>query len=408
MAKADTVRLPTEAKRTTGEERKVPVVQRNCIQRGHVYKTGKRGRQVWYGRFREPVFENGQWKRVLRNVRLGSATELLTSNDALIALARILQRVQPGSRSEAFYSAREYVEREWMPRMLPTLKASTQSSYRANLNRYVLPWLGQTRLKDLRKGDIQAWLSALSESGLARQTVKNIWSALSSVLRTAVDWGYIEANPAHGVRLPARQPKGVVFLPRPEQVAQILKQLPEPSYTLMLLLVGTGLRVGEAIGLRWEDIDLNRKDLTVRRDIWHGTVSSPKYVSSERVIPLGPMLANYFRYKHGRADSWVFGGDSGKPLDPGNLARRHLHPVLDRLGLPRFSWHRLRKLHSTYLGDLSISPRIMQAQLGHADAAMTLNIYTQIVPESQRRAIENLEGLLFRNVPKEKEETVVQ
>jgi integrase len=88
-----------------------------------------------------------------------------------------------------------------------------------------------------------------------------------SVLRTAVDWGYIEANPAHGMRLPARQPKDVVFLPRPEQVAQILKQLPEPSYTLMLLLVGTGVRVGEAIGLRWEDIDLNRKDLTVRRDI---------------------------------------------------------------------------------------------------------------------------------------------
>jgi len=104
--------------------------------------------------------------------------------------------------------------------MLPTLKASTQSSYRTNLNRYVLPWLGETRLKDLRKGEIQAWLSALSESGLARQTVKNIWSALSSVLRTAVDWGYIKENPAHGVRLPAREPKAAVFLPGPEQVAR--------------------------------------------------------------------------------------------------------------------------------------------------------------------------------------------
>ena len=81
----------------------VPVVLRNCIQRGHVYKTGKRGRQVWYGRYRESVFENAQWRRVLRNVRLGSTTELLTQNDALMALARILQRVQPGSRSEAFY-----------------------------------------------------------------------------------------------------------------------------------------------------------------------------------------------------------------------------------------------------------------------------------------------------------------
>src|SRR5207245_4394088 len=169
--------------------------------------------------------------------------ELASANETRVALARILRRMQPVSRSEAFSSAREFVEREWMPRMLPTLKASTQSSYRTNLNRYVLPWLGETRLKDLRKGEIQAWLSALSESGLSRQTVKNIWSALSSVLRTAVDWGYIQENPAHGVRHPARQPKAAVFLPTPQQIVQILNQLVEPSYTLLLLLVGTGLRV---------------------------------------------------------------------------------------------------------------------------------------------------------------------
>jgi len=407
MKLRDTVRPLTEAKRTTGE-RKVPVVHRSCLQRGHVYKAGKRGRQVWYGRYREPLFEDGQWRRVLRNIRLGTTTELSTPNEALTALARILQRVQPGSRSEAFYSTREFVEREWMPRMLPTLKVSTQSSYRTNLKRYVLPWLGETRLRDLRKGNIQAWLSALSESGLSRQTVKNIWSALSSVLRTAVDWGYLNENPAHGVRLPARQPKTAVFLPTPEQVVQILKQLPEPSYTLLLLLVGTGLRVGEAMGLRWEDIDLNRKNLTVRRDVWHGQVNSPKYAASERVIPLGPILAEHLQVRLSGEGSWVFGGNSGKPLDPRNLARRQLHKVLDQLGIPRFSWRRLRKLHSTYLGDLSVSPRILQAQLGHADAALTLNVYTQVVPESQRRAIENLEGLLFRNVPKTGQETAVQ
>jgi integrase len=384
------------------------VVQRNCIQRGHVYKTGKRGRKVWYGRYREPIFENGKWKRVLRNVRLGTTTELTTPNEALIALSRILQKVQPGTRSEAFSSAREFIEWEWIPQILPTLKPSTQSSYRANLNRYVLPWLGETRLKDLRKGNVQAWLSALSESGLSRQTVKNIWSAFSSVLRIAVDWGYIEENPAHGVRLPARQPKSLVFLPSPEQIAQILEQLPEPSCTLLLLLVGTGLRVGEAMGLRWEDIDLNRRNLTVRRDVWHGRVNSPKYAASERVIPLGFLLVEFLESKPRKEGSWMFGGESGNPLDPANLARRQLHPVLDRLGIPRFSWHRLRKLHSTYLGDLGASPRIMQAQLGHADAAITLNIYTQIVPESQRRVIENLEGLLFRNVPKKLEAPAVR
>jgi integrase len=191
-----------------------------------------------------------------------------------------------------------------------------------------------------------------------------------------------------------------VFLPTPEQVAEILKELPEPSFTLMLVLVGTGLRVGEAIGLRREDIDLNRNNLTVRRDVWHGKVNSPKYAASERVVPLGLILAKHLQEQFTAERDWLFEGGSGKPLDPRNLAKRQLHPVLDRLGIPRFSWHRLRKLHSTYLGDLSVSPRIMQAQLGHADAALTLNVYTQIIPESQRKAIENLEGLLFQNVPK--------
>ncbi len=156
-----------------------------------------------------------------------------------------------------------------------------------------------------------------------------------------MDWGYINENPAHGIRLPAREPKAAVFLPTPEQVVQILKLLPEPSYTLMLLLVGTGLRVGEAIGLRWEDIDLNRRNLTVRRDIWHGKVNSPKYAASERVIPLGPILAEHLQSKFGGASPWVFGGNSGNPIDPKNLAHRQLHPVLDRLRIPRFSWHRL-------------------------------------------------------------------
>jgi integrase len=148
--------------------------------------------------------------------------------------------------------------------------------------------------------------------------------------------------------------------------------------------------------------------LTVRRDVWHGQVNSPKYAASERVIPLGPILAKHLQEQLITERDWLFEGGSGKPLDPRNLAKRQLHPLLDRLGIPRFSWHRLRKLHSTYLGDLSVSPRIMQAQLGHADAALTLNVYTQIIPESQRRAIENLEGLLFRNVPKTEQGTPIQ
>ena len=377
-----------------------PVVQRRCIQRGHVYKTGRRGSQVWYGRYREPVFMDGQWRQVQRNVRLGSDGELQTRRDAVMALGRLLQLVSYEPRAEAFLLAHDFIEREWKPRVLSTLKSSTQSSYHANLNRYVVPWLQGRRLRDVRRSDVQGWIAALSQSGLARQSIKNAWSVLSAVLRTAMDWGYIEDNPARGMRLPPKQPKQKLFLPSPEQVAKILKQLPEPSYSLMLLLIATGLRVGEAVGLRWEDVDLKARTLTVRRDVWHGKVATPKYEASERVVPLGPTLLANLQSRVKAPERWVFETRAGTPVDPHNLAQRRLHPVLESLKLPRFSWHRLRKLHSTYMADQGVEPRILQAQLGHADAAMTLNLYTQVLPKSQRRAVEGLERLLFRNVPK--------
>lgn len=376
------------------------VVQRRCVQRGHVYKTGRRGSQVWYGRYREPAFIDGQWKQVQRNVRLGSTQELQTRRDAVMALGRLLQQVPYEPRAEAFLLAPEFVEREWSPRVMPTLKISTQSSYRALLKRYVLPWLAGRRLRDVRRGDVQGWLTALAKGELSRQSVKNVWSVLSSVLRVATDWGYIEHNPARGVRLPPRPPRTRVFLPSKKQLVAILTNLPEPSRTLTLLLIGTGLRVGEAVGLKWEDIDFSARTLTVRRDVWHGMVDSPKYECSERVIPLGPMILSRLQSRAKEADRWVFETSAGTPHDPHNLAQRQLHPVLESLQLPRFSWHLLRKLHSTYMADRGVEPRILQAQLGHADAAMTLNVYAQVLPESQRRAIVSLERLLFRNVPK--------
>ena len=142
-----------------------------------------------------------------------------------MALGRLLQQVSYEPRAEAFLFAHDFIERGWKPRVLSTLKLSTQSSYHANLNRYVVPWLQGRRLRDVRRSDVQGWIAALSQSGLARQSIKNAWSVLSAVLRTAMDWGDIEDNPARGMRLPSKQSKQKLFLPSPEQVAKILKQL---------------------------------------------------------------------------------------------------------------------------------------------------------------------------------------
>ncbi len=100
-----------------------------------------------------------------------SAWERLTScnpGDAVMALGRVLQLVSCKPRAEAFLLAHDFIEREWKPHVLTALKSSTQSSYHANLNRYVVPWLQDRRIRDVRRSDVQGWLAALSQSGLAR------------------------------------------------------------------------------------------------------------------------------------------------------------------------------------------------------------------------------------------------
>jgi len=141
-----------------------------------------------------------------------------------------------------------------------------------------------------------------------------------------------------------------MFRPSPEQLSKVLEQLPEPAYSLSLSLVGTGLRVGEAVGLKWEDVDFSSRTLTVRRDVWHGRIGSPKDDASERVVPLGPVLLANLKSRAKQPQRWVFETSVETPIDPHNVAQRQLHAVLERLELPKFSWHRFRKLHSTVHG----------------------------------------------------------
>src|SRR5439155_8948796 len=101
------------------------------------------------------------------------------------------------------------------------------------------------------------------------------------------------------------------------------------------------------------------------------------------------------------ADDLVFATRNGKPLSDGNLLKRVIYPACDALKIPRLSWHLFRHLHGTLLAHLGVHVAVAQAQLGHADPRITLMIYTHVMPNAQREAVERLENfLLFPIVPK--------
>ncbi len=224
---------------------------------------------------------------------------------------------------------------------------------------------------------------------------------MSKIFTTAVDWEYVPANPASGVKLPPRPLRQPLRFLTVEEVTRLLEALEEPGRTLVLTAVLTGMRVGELLALRWRNVDFEHKVIRVREAVYEGHNSTPKTQGGIRDVPVGPALDRALRQHSARSqtsdDSLVFPSRNGTYLRPGNLHKRHLLPACAKAKLPRFSWHDFRRTHATLLSDMGEPLKTAQAQLGHASLSTTAELYAQAVPASQRAAVERLEktvGLL--------------
>jgi integrase len=152
----------------------------------------------------------------------------------------------------------DFVRVEWRPNAELALKRSSVRYYGFQLDRYIFPALGSTSLCDLSRAQIEACLSNVRQKGHAGATLRGVRATLSTVLQAAVERGYLEKNPAHGIRIRETDAKPERRFYSPVQVRQLLTELTEPCRTVVLLAVLTGMRIGEALGLRWRRVDLLR------------------------------------------------------------------------------------------------------------------------------------------------------
>ena len=382
------------------------MVRRKRYQRGHLYKTGKH-RQVWRARWVEPVvLPNGAVARVLRNEFIAEVRDVPTRRQAQALLDEKLRSLNQGShKPQAVVTFRQFVEEHWKQKVLPAFRPSTAESHSVLLHKHLLPYLGDRRLCDIGTADVQAFVMEKAQAGLAWNTVKNLRNLVSRILRTAVEWGYLTSNAARGVRLPAKQlvrPPRVITV---DQLRALLRILPEPVRTMVLLCAFTGVRAGELFALRWRHVDLARGVLQVREGVHRGKFGPPKTRNSVRDLPLGSvvlaaLLAHRKRVGENSPDDLLFPSRKRTALCRNNLLRRVVYPACDRANIPRVSWHSLRHLHATLLSEAGEPLKVAQAQLGHADLQTTLGVYTHVLPESQRRAVERIESLIFPNFPK--------
>jgi len=385
------------AKRATS--RKETAVARSRYQNGSVSIRGER-RKVWVARWREDVLlPNGKPSRIRRAEVLGAVAQF-SKREALNLLAAKLRPLNLGlHKPQSSLTLEEFIRQEWEVNMSPLLKPTSARYYGIQLRCHILPQLGSRRLCDFTRAETQAFLTAKRKQGLSGSTVHGIRAALSKVLQTAVDWGYLSSNPARGLIVGDRNPKKETAYLSPDQVRLLASSLSEPCRTIVLLLALTGLRIGELLALRWKHLDFPAGVIRVRETVYEGQFGSPKTRSSRRDLPMSGAARELLlgARRTGGDQDLVFTSRAGTPINPKNLASRELRPTCRRLKVPVVGWHSFRHTHGTLLTEVGESIKTTQAILGHSDLETTLNIYSHAIPESQRRAMEGVAEILDPN-----------
>jgi integrase len=302
------------------------------------------------------------------------------------------------ARPQSVRTFGDFVKDDWMPVLLPTLKYATQKHYRYMLDVHLIPAFGHRQLRELTREELQSFLSRKLNSGLSWETVHHFKCGLSKILGVAEDWGCIKENVAQKTKLPRRYHGAERAVLTPVQVRNLAATLSEPARSITLLLVLTGLRVGELLALRWGNIDLNARSLRVCETVYDGHFDQPKTKRSARTIPIGAETAEILAAIRPSAvdpKALIFATREGLPLERWNLLRKHLKPAARRLGLPGVTWHLLRHSHATMLDSVGTPLGTMQSLLGHSTPEITREIYLHAIPEEQRRAVESVERLVF-------------
>lgn len=300
--------------------------------------------------------------------------------------------------------------RRWLDEVAkPTLRVSTYDSYDDILKGHLIPGLGRVALAKLSPADVQTFLNAKLASGLSPRRVQYIHAVLRRALVTAERWGMVSRNVAKLVE-PPRVPRHEIAPLTPEQAKRLIDAAVDDRYkALYITALGTGLRQGELLGLRWEDIDLDAGRLRVRHSLANvgGTLTllEPKTDRSRRNVMLPDYVVSALRSHRTRqrmerlvaGSRWsdsghVFTTTIGTPIHAATVTRA-FQAVLDRAGLPHSRFHDLRHAAATFLLAQGMTLEDVKQLLGHSSITLTSNTYGHVLEQRQRQVAQAMDAV---------------
>lgn len=368
----------------------------------------KRADGTWEARVTIGVLANGKQQR--------KSLYGKTRQEVAAKMTDLLNNLQKG----IITNPTEMTVTEWMNYYMLEykkryVKPTTYVNYSVKVKNHINPAIGRYKLKALRQDIIQKFVNSLSDKGLSPSTVEDVFKLLSNALETAVDDGLIIRNVANRVKLPKKQKPQIKVLTQKEQndfIEQAKKTYMGDVYIFDLC---TGMRLGELLGLKWEDIDLAEKQLHVVRTLckvkdpdkpeesWHLEFGHPKTTASQRTIPLNESAVRLLKdvrkkqllnkLKVGSAyedNGLVFSTQLGRPLDPTNM-RRTFYAICKKIGIEGMHPHCLRHTFATRGAENDVDVRVMQRFLGHATIQETADTYTHVLNDLKRTEILKLD-----------------
>ena len=304
--------------------------------------------------------------------------------------------------------------------MKNSLKQSTYTSYKGYIEKHIATAFPYLKLKDLSSKLLQDFYNyKLTQEGLSPKTIANLHRCLHKAMKQAVLEHYIDFNPCDAVNLPRNEKPQIEILTRAEQQRLIFTSYRVRYGVFIRLTLATGLRLGELLGLRWEDIDIKKNLLSVRRTLnrlpkvdYNGTgnstevvIQEPKTKNSVRSIPLMQVILNdLLQWKNVQlADSRTAGAlytdsgfivtnQTGGYIEPRTF-KDYYDEMLQAAGLGHYTFHALRHTFATRALEQGMNAKTLSTLLGHYSVSFTLDTYTHVLDCQKHEEMQLMEDL---------------
>jgi integrase len=324
--------------------------------------------------------------------------------EARLVLGELHLKKEPENKAPTF----EEYSNTWMDfNVRATCKPSTEKDYRSILDNHVLPAFGNKPVTEIKRMMIKKFLMGKVKADFASSTVSHMKCCISGTLNVAVDDGVLTANPAHrlGKIFKKKKAHGEIHPYSKDELASLLESFQthfSGHYPMALTLARTGMRLGEALALQWDDIDFEGRFITVKRTFSRGKIGTPKNGKRRRVDMSRQLTRVLKDTKHqrkletinkgwGKVPKWVFVNSAGNPLDINGWRRRVFYKAIDKADLRKIRVHDIRHTYASLLIQAGESLAYVRDQLGHHSISVTVDIYGHLTPGGNKAAVDRLD-----------------